>query len=200
MRTVIKVLIIAPAVLLGWIVFPQGTTARKSGPEYNSDGQMRLPANYRQWVYLSSGFDMSYTPASQTGHHVFDNVFVNPDAWQAFATSGKWPDKTVLILEVRGAESRASINQKGNFQGAAVMGLEAHVKDEARFGTKWAFFGFSGRSATAKMIPLSASCYSCHRDHGAVDTTFVQFYPTLMPIAKEKGTLDSAYQNEATER
>jgi hypothetical protein len=26
-----------------------------------------------------------------------------------------------------------------------------------------------------------------------VDTTFVQFYPTLMPVAKEKGTLSASY-------
>jgi hypothetical protein len=29
-----------------------------------------------------------------------------------------------------------------------------------------------------------------------VDTTFVQFYPTLLPIAKAKGTLTSAYLKE----
>jgi hypothetical protein len=33
-----------------------------------------------------------------------------------------------------------------------------------------------------------------------VDTTFVQFYPTLLPVAKAKGTLSSAYlkDEEAT--
>ncbi len=200
MRTAIKILIIAPAILLGSLVFPQSTSTFNSRPEYDSDGQMRLPANYREWVYLSSGFDMSYNPGMQMSNHMFDNVFVNPEAWHAFVTSGRWPDKTVLVLETRGAESRASINQNGNFQGTAVMGLEVHVKDETRFGTKWAFFGFSGRAAKAKMIPLSANCYSCHRDHGAVDTTFVQFYPTLMPIAKNKRTLDTEYQKEAADR
>lgn len=204
MHTGTKLSIVAPAILLGWMVFAQGSEASKSGPEYDSDAQMRLPANYREWVYLSSGFDMSYNPATQGDHHMFDNVFVNPEAWRAFVNSGRWPDKTVLILEVRGAESKASINQKGSFQAAAVMGLEAHVKDESRFGSKWAFFGFSGGGVKAglkaKMIPVSASCYSCHRDHGAVDTTFVQFYPTLMPIAKDKGTLDTAHQKEAADR
>jgi hypothetical protein len=70
-----------------------------------------------------------------------------------------------------------------------------HVKDEARFAGKWAFFGF-GAAKTAKMIRQTASCYSCHDAHGAVDTTFVQFYPTLLPIAKTKRTLSSAYQQE----
>jgi hypothetical protein len=160
-----------------------------AGPEYTSGGQMKMPGNYREWVYLTSGFDMSYSPSAQAAdHHVFDNVFVNPEAYKAFAATGTWPDKTVLVLEVRGAQGKGSINQRGNFQGATLMGLEVHVKDSARFSGKWAFFGF-GTSQTAKMIPQSASCYSCHSDHAAVDTTFVQFYPTLLPVAKSKGTL-----------
>ena len=199
MHAVTKLLTISSAILLVWAATSQTTTSIGSSLEYAGDGQLRLPANYREWVYLSSGFDMSYNPAIEVGHHMFDNVFVNPEAWRVFVSSGTWPDKTVLVLEARGAEDRGSINQKGNFQGAAVMGLEVHVKDQARYGGKWAFFGFSG-DRMAKMIPLTETCYSCHRDHGAVDTTFVQFYPTLMPIAKEKGTVNAAYRKEVGNR
>ena len=167
-----------------------------AAPEYTDDGQMKLPENYRQWVYLTTGFDMSYNPGLMSmDHHMFDNVFVNPDAYQSFVQNGTWPDKTMMVLEVRKAEGKGSINQKGNFQGTEVMGLEVHVKDEARFPGKWAFFGFDG-GKTAKMTPTAASCYSCHAEHGAVDTTFVQFYPTLLPLAKSKGTLSAAYQKE----
>jgi hypothetical protein len=46
------------------------------------------------------------------------------------------------------------------------------------------------------MTPTTADCYSCHASHAAVDTTFVQFYPTLLPIAKSKNTLTPAYLKE----
>jgi hypothetical protein len=167
-------------------------------PEYTSDGQMKLPEHYREWVYLSTGFDMSYNPASaDMDHHMFDNVFVNPAAYQVFLKTGTWPDKTMFALEVRRAEGRGSINQKGNFQSGEIMGLEVHVKD-SRFTGNWAFFGFDDNK-TAKMTPTTASCYSCHSAHAAVDTTFVQFYPTLLPIAKIKGTLSAAYVKETAE-
>ena len=39
-------------------------------------------------------------------------------------------------------------------------------------------------------------CYSCHEQHGAVDTTFVQFYPTLINLAQQKGTLSDAYKKD----
>jgi hypothetical protein len=182
-------------VLVSSADFHQSATEPSSDPQYTSDAQLKFPEHYRNWVYLTSGFDMSYNPAMQMGdHHMFDNVFVNPEAYKAFVETGTWPDKTTLVLEVRGAVGKGSINQKGNYQGTA-MGVEVHVKDEARFPGKWAFFGF-GDDKTAKMIPRSADCYSCHAAHAAVDTTFVQFYPTLLPIARSKGTLTVAYQKE----
>ena len=138
---------------------------------------------------------MSYNPAMQMGHHMFDNVFVNPEAYKTFAETGTWPDKTMLVLEVRRAEDKGSINQQGNYQGADVMGLEVHVKDEERFPGKWAFCGFNN-GKTGKIFPFSADCYTCHAEHAAVDTTFVQFYPTLLPIATRKGTLAASYQKE----
>ncbi|HEX5283546.1 MAG TPA: cytochrome P460 family protein [Bryocella sp.] len=164
-------------------------------PEYTSDAQLKFPEHYRDWVYLTSGFDMSYSASSaMPDHHMFDNVFVNPEAYRAFVATGHWPDKTMLVLEVRGARGRGSINQHGNYQDE-IMGLEVHVRDDARFPGKWAFFGFDG-GRTGKLDPPTSSCYSCHADHGAVDTTFVQFYPTLLPIAKLKNTLADKYLKE----
>jgi hypothetical protein len=196
MLTKAKIVLLLTMVLLFLAAFGQNATAPSSGPEYTSDAQLKFPEHYRDWVYLTTGFDMSYNPAMQMGdHHMFDNVFVNPEAYKAFVETGTWPDKTMLVLEARGAEGKGSINQKGNYQGTEVMGLEVHVKDEARFQGKWAFFGFDD-GKTAKMIPVSADCYSCHAAHAAVDTTFVQFYPTLLPIAKSKGTLTAAYRQE----
>lgn len=167
-----------------------------SGPEYTADDQMKLPENYRQWTYLTTGFDMSYSPnAMNMDHHMFDNVFAEPEAYKSFVQTGTWPDKTVLMLEGRMAQGKGSINQKGNYQSTEVMGREAHVKDEARFPGKWAFFIF-GDGKTAKMVPTNMECYTCHQQHAAVDTTFVQFYPTLLPIAQSKGTLSAGYLKE----
>ena len=38
-----------------------------------------------------------------------------------------------------------------------------------------------------------ASCYACHATHTAVENTFVQFYPTLFEVAREKGTIKPTY-------
>ena len=70
--------------------------------------------------------------------------------------------------------------------------MEVEVKDESHFPGKWAFYEFGRSAASAKPLPATASCYSCHAQNGAVDNTFVQFYPTLADIAKQKGTFKSA--------
>jgi hypothetical protein len=190
--------------LFSWFGLALATTglilaADNDGPRFTADGRLMPPSNYREWVYLSSGLGMTYGPvanAVRDGNPAFDNVFVNPAAYKSFLKTGTWPDQTIFVLEARASQSKGSINNGGRYQTERIA-IESEVKDEKRFPGKWAFFGFANSDAPAKMIPATASCYSCHRQHGAVDNTFVQFYPTLLDIAKQKNTLRSAADENA---
>jgi len=189
-----------PALLLLFFALPQATTHPSAPasdpsemPSYTADGRLQPPANYREWIYLTSGIDMSYSSSANPSHSMFDNVFVNSSAYRSFLETGTWPDKTVLVLETRGAESPVSINKRGHTQSSEIMGAEVHVKDNSRGG--WSFYSFDDNDKGA-LLPRTAPCYSCHEQHGAVDTTFVQFYPTLIGLAKSKGTLSPAYLKE----
>jgi hypothetical protein len=195
MRSKLPPIVLMVMVLFLLLGFRQGE-AQVGKPESAADAKLRFPDHYREWVFLSAGFDMSYSQAMQMDHHMFDNVFVNPEAYQSFLKTGTWPDNTMLVLESRKAASKGSINKAGNYQDSDVMGVSVHVKDEKRFPGKWAFFTFDA-SKNSRLVPSSADCYSCHAASGAVDTTFVQFYPTLLPVAKNKGTLTQAYQKES---
>src|SRR5438067_4861259 len=190
-----KILLLAVLVLLSVAAFNQNPPTAESAPEYTDKGQLKLPEQYREWVYLSTGMDMSYSAGGTADHHMFDNVFVNPSAYKSFLQTGTWPDKTMLVLEARMAASKGSINKKGHFQTGNIMGREVHLKDEARFPAKWAFFN-ADDGVTGKLLPREMDCYSCHEQHGEVDTNFVQFYPTLLEIAKKKNTLSAAYVKE----
>jgi hypothetical protein len=157
---------------------------------YAADGKLVIPKDYRTWVYLSTGVDMAYLEGPPPSQHTFDSVFVDPGAYASFQKTGTWPDKTVMVLEVRKGQSRGSINKAGVFQTDRV-GVEAHVKDVARFKSGWAFFNGAGG-----VQPQDSGCNKCHEAHGAVDTTFVQFYPTLLPKAQEMKTFSAAYLAE----
>ena len=69
-----------------------------------------------------------------------------------------------------------------------------HLRGQSHKG-KCAFFS-SEDGVTGKRLPKEMECYSCPEQHGAVDSTFVQFYPTLLEIAKKKNTLSAAYVKE----
>jgi len=175
----------------------------KGLPAYTADGQLKPPSDYYNWVFLTSDLGMIYdkdgTPSDQPP---FSNVFVNPAAYRAFLKTGTWPDHSQFVKEFRGSQTRGSINQHGFFQSGKPLSILVHVKDTQRFKGGWAFFGFDGSSAQpAQMIPTNSDCYSCHEAHGAVDTTFVQFYPAILPIAIQHGTLAKGYQaDEAADK
>jgi len=88
-----------------------------------------------------------------------------------------------------GAESKGSINKLGHFQ-TDWMGMAVEVKDSSRFPDK----GVTSALAATKAMPKGNGCWSCHEEHAAVEHTFVQFYPTLKPVAKKFGVYDTREQ------
>lgn len=168
--------------------------AQQSAPQYTNQGEMLLPRDYRQWDFLSSSVAMNY-PADEGpgGHPMFGNLFVQPSARKQFDKTGTWPDKTILLMEMRGVGRAAAddsfLSKDAQFQ-TELMGYEAHVKDSSRGG--WAFYFIPKDASSGKAFDKTAKCFSCHADHGAVDTTFVQYYPTLISAAKKHGTYKDA--------
>lgn len=164
------------------------------GPQYMDGTNLVRPPDYREWPFLGSGLGMTYDQeaGSQSPSQRFTNVFVNPSSYRSFMQTGKWPDKTIFALEVRNAASDTSISKAGRFQ-AGLAVFEAEVKD-SRFPDGWAFFNFGTKDVAE---PLSgkavARCVECHTKHTAVERTFVQFYPTLLEVARQKGTLKPGF-------
>ena len=130
--------------------------------KFNDKGELARPADYREWVFLTAGLGMTYGPnAPRAGQPApFSNVFVNPDSYREFMQTGKWPNGTMFILEIRGALENVSINNGGRTQGD-IVAVEASVKDTTRFPDGgWAYFGFDdpgGLKPAAAPFPRTAS-------------------------------------------
>jgi len=165
------------AAVTGAMFLVGGTALAQTALTYTPDGKMIFPQDYRTWVFLSSGFDMSYTDSNEAKAHAFNNVFVNREAYDGFQKTGIWPDKTMLVLELRGGSNDDPVLKRGQFQAGAPTGREIHVKDASKGG--WAFYVFGKDGTSAAVMPKTASCYSCHADNARTDTTFTQFYPEL---------------------
>ena len=195
------VLICAAGLLAGIVASPAGeaqeTESAGDGPRYANATDLVRPDDYRQWTFLSSSLDMTYdAPGERSGPSRFQNVFVNPSSYRAFLDSGRWPDETIFVLEIRASSREGAINDAGQFQ-ADLVALEAEVKDD-RFADGWAFYDFGVAGSLRDVAePLAgervASCIECHTEHTAVERTFVQFYPTLLEAARRAGTLKPGF-------
>jgi hypothetical protein len=164
--------------------------ANKSKPEYDAKGNLLLPPDYRDWEFLSAGYGMNYN-SEPNGPDLFSNVFVQRWAYQQFLNSGRWPEQTTFVIDLRKPETKGSINQNGRFQ-TDLAGLVVETKDSAHNPQTWAYYFFSPDSKNAQAAPKGNVCYACHDAHAAVEHTFVQFYPTLKPVAKKFGTYNQA--------
>ncbi|HXH51215.1 MAG TPA: cytochrome P460 family protein [Terriglobia bacterium] len=192
-HSIAKLVVIAATAVAAVALVRRGVApaapAAADAPQYSADGKLVLPRDYREWIYLSSGLGMEYSAEGKAGSE-FTNVFVKPSAYRAFLATGRWPDRTVFVLEIRDSATRGSINRGGHYQ-SGLRSFAASVKDEKRFPKKWAYFSFN-QGAQQAVANAPAHCFQCHNTHGAVDNTFVQFYPTLKPVAEEHGTFNQA--------
>ena len=192
-------LAIAYALTAAWSIRAQQPA--DDGPQYVNGTNLVRPTNYREWVFLGSSVGMLYAPAAQSqASPNFANVFVNPSSYRSFMQTGKWPNRTIFVLEPRRSSNEGALIQGGRFQ-TDLLALEAEVKDE-RFPDGWAFFNFGNARTmkdSAEPVPPTAaspgemSCVECHTKHTAVERTFVQFYPTLLEVARKMGTVKPGF-------
>ena len=149
-------------------------------PRFTAANELIHPEGYREWVFIGASLGMGYNenvPKQETFH----NLYLNPGAYGEYKRTGRFPEKSIIVMEVLTAGSQASINKRGQFEDRS-LGVEAAVKDSSRFPEGWAYFGFirSGQpdAKTTAAFPKEA-CWDCHHAHGQTDNVFTQFYPVL---------------------
>ncbi len=164
---------------------PQSAPQEQStAPQYDSSGALLRPRNFETWVFVGSSTGLTYEPGMQSpGAGEFHDVYIRPESYREYARTGKFPEKTVLVLALYPPEEKVSPAKAGYFEGD-LEGMAAAVKDHDRFPEGWAYFNFGeegGLKDKASANPKQ-TCYSCHSEHAADDNVFVQFYPILRPI------------------
>jgi hypothetical protein len=165
--------------------------------EYNDQGELKRPVGYETWVFVGSNLGIEYgdgaakdRPAEKETNDKkkpgkganFHNIYINPEAYAHYIKTGKFPEKTVFVLDIFKSEEREprKIVAEGLFPGAH-SGMAVAVKNSARpdgSKTDWAYYDFGLESKTARAFADKA-CYDCHLEHADDDNVWVQFYPTL---------------------
>jgi hypothetical protein len=170
-----------------------GEPAADADPRYDGKKLIR-PDGYRTWVFVGANIGLRYSKADATATPReakrstkgkigdFHNVYINPKGYKQFKRTGRFPEGTVLVMDVYKAQDREPKNivEHGFFPGDQ-QEIEVAVKDSKRpDGEKedWAYYIFPLKQKTAAANP-KASCYDCHLKNASTDNVWVQFYPTL---------------------
>lgn len=152
-----------------------------TAPQYDSSGALLRPKNFETWVFVGSSTGLTYEPGMQSkGAGEFHDVYIRPESYREYVSTGTFPEKTVLVLALYPPEEKVSPAKAGYFEGD-LEGMAAAVKDHERFPEGWAYFNF-GEGLPVKdkaRANPKQTCFSCHQQHAAVDNVFVQFYPIL---------------------
>lgn len=170
------------------IAFSQATSVN-NGPQYDSHGSLIRPRNFETWVFVGSSIGLTYEPGiSSHSPGDFHDVYIRAASYREYANTGKFPEKTMLVLALYPPEEKVSPAKGGYFEGD-IEGMAVAVKDHEHFPNGWAYFNFGDgtRLKDTAMANPEPMCYSCHKQHAADDNVFVQFYPILRPIAEAHG-------------
>jgi len=158
----------------------------KPQPRYSEDKQLMFPEDYHSWVFVGASIGLGYTESARdAGPGACHQVYIQREAYDDYQRTGKFPEKTMLVMEVYKPEQKVSINKQGYFEGDRA-GIEVALKDHDKFEEGWAYFDFgNGRKRSSSAFPKN-SCWSCHNQHGADDNVFTQFYPVLRELKPPK--------------
>jgi hypothetical protein len=193
--------LVACAAAFCFALAASGPPARSQSPDephYAPGGDLLLPEGFDTWVFVGSNLGLSYTPDAAAaagtpppragGQQQFHNVVINKAAYDHFLANGRFPDRTVLVMQVFEAAGKEpkGVLASGVFNGRRV-GLEVAVKNASRPDgktTPWAYYNFTDPSDRSKTLASAAafpdeSCANCHQHHASIDNVWVQFYPAL---------------------
>lgn len=186
-------------------------------PQYTDDGKLKVPENYRDWVFVGSSIGLSYNENVQaeadkaaesaegenpeSPHYnpgVFHHTYMQPEAYAHYRKTGEFPEKTILVLEIYESLQKVQPDTKGFTQGKR-LALEVSVKNHERVPEGWAYYDFRLKenkpAESARNFP-KGMCYNCHEQHANEDKVFTQFYPILQEARALREAEQSAAQTQ----
>ena len=189
---------VAAAVAIGVTVataFAQSTTGKATStggrylPEYTASGDLILPKNFHEWVYVGSPLTPNALNGGQANFPEFHNVYIEPGSYEIYKRTNQFPEGTILFKELQLTlpaqnpdGSRTEPSGRGYFPGP-FNGADATVKDSKRYAETggWGYYNFNHhepKAPTAQLKPKSECAY-CHMASAKRDEVWTQFYPLL---------------------
>lgn len=151
------------------------------------------PEDYREWVFTGSSLGLNHRENLSEPDHMEDFyhvTYIHPEAYKEFSQTGKFPEGTVMVLEILSQEKKKKPGLQGSY-GKDYVAIEASVKDSKCFKDGWAYFAFNdddGKLLDKAKAFASQSCFACHDKKAETDHVFTQFYSVLRAAKPNEST------------
>jgi hypothetical protein len=173
-------------------------TRSRQLPQYTASGDMKLPTNWRQWIFVGDPL----TPDALNGGHAnfpeYHNVYIEPGSYAIYKKTGVFPEGTIFVKELQLTlkpeenpdGSRTEPSGRGYFPGA-FNGADVTVKDTKRFAESggWGYFNFNHHEpkALTANVKAKSECAFCHIASAKRDEVWTQFYRILDEVPAPQG-------------
>jgi hypothetical protein len=131
-------LIVSTMIVVTVLVPSSSSSQTKScyPPEYTESGDLILPKNFHEWVFVGSPVTPNALNGGQAGFPEFHNVYIEPCSYETYKKTNVFPEGTIFFKELQlilpPAEnadgSRTEPSGRGYFPGAW-NGADVTVKD-----------------------------------------------------------------------
>ena len=80
-------------------------------PEYDGEGQLKLPTDFRKWVFVGSSLGLSYFgDEKEISEQIFHHIYMQPEAYQQRRL---FPDQELVFHTAWGWEERLETRALG---------------------------------------------------------------------------------------
>jgi hypothetical protein len=167
----------------------QSATRGRYLPEYTASGDLILPKNFHEWVFVGAPLTPNALNGGKASFPEFHYVYIEPGSYELYRRTGVFPDGTIIFKELHldlpaqnPDGSRTEPSGRGYFPGPP-NGADVTVKDTKRYAATdgWGYFNFNHhepKAPTAKVRPKE-ECAFCHMASAKKDDVWTQFYPLL---------------------
>jgi hypothetical protein len=158
-------------------------------PEFTASGDLILPKDFHEWVYVGSPLTPNALNGGMAGFPEFHNVYIEPGSYEIYKQTNQFPEGTIMFKQLQLTQpgespdgSRTEPSGRGYFPGP-FNGADVTVKDSKRYADTngWGFYNFNHhepKAPTAKLKPKNECAY-CHIAGAKKDEVWTQFYRLL---------------------
>jgi hypothetical protein len=182
-RGIMKKHAVVLGILLAMSLPTMGVAGSSFSPYVDEKGNISRPKDYREkWVYLGS----YVVPDEKAPGYGFHDVFIQPASVEAYKRTGKFPDGTVLVKEIRKIKSGSMTTGQASWAGemavwfVMVKDQKGRFKNNPNWGDGWGWALFEPANPEKNTSKdYKKDCFGCHIPAKNTDWIYIEGLHTL---------------------